>query len=219
VVNSKIKEQLLLYKVPENKIRIINNGIDFNLLNNVLDNTKKEYDAVFVGRLMHHKGILDLVEIWSKVVKKIPEAKIAILGNGEKYYLEQIKKKIIQHKLEKSFLLLGFIDGNGKYKIMKKSKMLILPSYLEGKPNVFNEAMACKLPVVTYELDYYKEFYGNLLNYVRKGDKEKFAQKIISLLNNKNMRLKQGRANGDFINKYSWQNVITTNLSYIEAIL
>jgi len=219
VVNSKIKNQMLSYGVPENKISIIDNGININLVNSISNNTEKMYDAVFIGRIMHHKGILDLIEIWSDVIKKIPQAKIAILGNGEDYYLDQIKSKISKYKLENHFLLLGFIGGKEKYKIIKKSKMLVLPSYLEGKPNAFNDAMSCRIPIITYQLDYYKEFYQELLNNVKVGDKEKFSKKIIELLSNNKERKKQGEQNYNFIKKYDWQVVINTNLNYINNIL
>lgn len=217
VVNHEIKKQMLKYGVQESKIKVIDNGIDLNMVNSVTDQDKK-YEAVFVGRIMHHKGIFDLMEIWQKVMIVFPDAKIIILGNGEDYYMKNVKAEINNLGLENNFILKGFIDGVEKYKLIKQSKILVLPSYLEGKPNAFNDGMSSKLPIVAYELSYYREFYGSMINYTVVGDKDGFANAIIKLLQNPEEAKLQGSKGYNFISQYDWRNVIDKNINYINKL-
>lgn len=97
------------------------------------------------GRLHDQKGQWHIIRAFSKVVKKIPDAKLILTSRGalEDYY----KELISDLKLENNVFLVGFVDN--VYKYMKNSNIFLLNSFYEGMPNVILEAMACGLPVIS----------------------------------------------------------------------
>ena len=54
-----------------------------------------------------------------------------------------------------------------------------MPSRHEGLPIVLGEALACGLPVVAYELEMYRPFFGDLINYVAPFDLDSFCRTAI----------------------------------------
>ena len=55
----------------------------------------KKYDAVFIGRFHPQKGVLELIDIWKRVVNKKPQAKLAMIGDGPLMKKVQLKIKKI----------------------------------------------------------------------------------------------------------------------------
>jgi len=96
---------------------------------------------------------------------------------------------------------------NEKYRILKQSKIFVFPSYLESFGQAMCEAMACKLPVVAYELPTYKEWYGNTMYTVPLGDVSSLEDATLSLLKDKKLREEIGNKGMKVVKKYSWQKV------------
>ena len=113
-------------------------------------NEEKLYDAVFVGRLHYTKGIKDLMDIWDRVIKKIPSAKLAIIGDGDG---EAVTLKAWALSRTKNVKFLGFM-GDERFNIYRKSKVVLYPtphqySHFSMAPI---EAMACGCPMVAYDI-------------------------------------------------------------------
>ena len=80
VDNASLKTELVKkFHFDPDKITIIPPGINIKALKRVKPALSK-YDAIFIGQLRESKGIYDLVEIWTEVLKKFPTAKLAIVG-------------------------------------------------------------------------------------------------------------------------------------------
>lgn len=143
---SKQVQNSLIKWVPKikEKIEIIPNGIPMNSKSNNSPIIKK-YDALFVGRLVHQKGInflLEAVSILQKKYKKI--IRVAIVGDGP------LKKALIKMceelEIKDSVEFLGFQRDVDQ--IMRFSRVLVLPSRWEGFGLVLLEAMKNKLPII-----------------------------------------------------------------------
>jgi len=181
------------------KVYVTLNGLDLDLINKI-PSQQKEYDSCWLGRVHPQKGIDDLIEIWKKVVKEIPNAKLVIIGDVPDKYSEIIKKKGIS----KNIILKGFVFGKEKYELMKKSILFIYPSYYESFPITILEALACGLPILVYDLPVYRKVYGNILITAPIGDKDMFAKEIINLLNNTSEREKISKKAKCIVQRYSW---------------
>lgn len=172
-------------KREKEKVIVIKGGIDLKTSNKIKNKTKPEFDAVFIGRLHQQKGVLELIDIWKFVLEKKPEAKLAIIGNGP---LEnKVKEKIKKYKLEKNIKLFGFKDGIEKIKIFKNSKIVLHPALYDSGGMAACEAMACKLPGVSYDLEALKTYYPKGMLKTKTGDKKEFAENILLLLENKKL--------------------------------
>jgi glycosyltransferase involved in cell wall biosynthesis/SAM-dependent methyltransferase len=118
---------------------------------------KRQFEAVFVGRHDPEKGLFDLVEIWTDVVKEHPEARLIMIGSCNPGTRERLVASIESHGLEDNIALMGVIDDPEKFSLMKKSKVCLFPSHVEEWGIVPQEALACGLPVVAYDLPVYRE--------------------------------------------------------------
>lgn len=166
-------------------------------------NTKK-YDACFQGRFHPQKGVVEMVEIWKKVVEKIPSAKLALIGDGP--LMRNVKLKIKNEKLEKNIKLFGWVfDGPQKYEIFSQSKLVVHPAFFDSGGMASAEAMAFGLPCIGFNLSSYRSYYPEGMIKVAVGDLRRFADKIIELIGNKKRRDRVGKEAQKMVSEnWSW---------------
>ena len=165
---------------------------------------KKMYDALFVGRFHPQKGVLEMVEIWDKVTKVLPNAQLGMIGDGE--LMPGVKAKIKQLKLVNNITLFGYVyDGPYKYEIFNQSKLVVHPAFYDSGGMFSAEAMVFGLPVVGFDLSSYASYYPQGMLKIRVGDLEAMAQTILKLLKDSSARVKLGQQAKDMIVKnWSW---------------
>lgn len=164
---------------PE-RVVAVHGGIDAKLIASVPEPREKKYDAVFVGRLVWYKGVLELADIWRLVCKGKSDAKLAVLGNGP---LEtNFREKVQQYGLENNIELLGFIDGQEKIEVFKSSRVVVHPSVYDSGGMAACEAMACGLPGVCFDLETLKTYYPKGMIKAPENDLGAFAESILKLL-------------------------------------
>lgn len=207
VVNVDIKKYLEKKGISPYKIKIVNNGVDFYKINEVKKPEGYRYDAIFVGRFHPQKGIFDLINIWAGVCKYNVEAKLALVGDGPKFYINKVKSLINEKNMSNNIELLGFLNGQSKYEIMKSSKIFVFPSTYESWGIAVAEAMACGLPVIAYDLPIYEGIFNLYIKKVPIGACEKFSKEILHLLEQPLLRMELSRKAMEFIKKYDWDNV------------
>jgi glycosyltransferase involved in cell wall biosynthesis len=171
--------------IPEKKICRINGGVDLKYLSKIKSKGKK-YDACFVGRFHPQKGIDDLIDIWKIVCNSKNDAKLVMMGSGT----QKMKEEIERLGLEKNIILMGFVNEVKKIKTIKESNIFLFPSYYESWGIVACEAMACGLPVIAYDLPVFKSIFKKGMVTAPLGKKQIFADKVIRLLDNENIRNK-----------------------------
>lgn len=178
-------------RFPNKKVIVVQGGVDVTESNKYLklgkikSVSKRKYDAVFQGRLHSQKGVIELVDIWKIVVKTIPNAKLAIIGNGQ---LEnELKLKISRLKLNQNIILLGFQSGQNKYDVFKDSKIVVHPAIYDSGGMAAAEAMAWGLPGVSFDLEALKTYYPKGMIKSKNGDYHDFSKNIISLLHNQKL--------------------------------
>ena len=164
----------------------------------------KTYEAVFQGRFHPQKGVVELVEIWKRVVEKRPGAKLAMIGNGP--LMTEVKSLISKYGLGKNVKLLGYLfDGPEKFGVFAESKLVVHPAYYDSGGMAAAEAMAFGIPAVGFNLKSFESYYPHGMLKVKIGDKRAFADKILYLLENYEFRERLGRKAGETIqNDWSW---------------
>lgn len=166
----------------------------------------KIYDGVFQGRFHEQKGVLELVEIWQKIVNRRPNAKLAMIGDGPLF--KQVQKKIIDLHLTDNIELFGYLfDGTKKDKIFKQSKVVVHPAIYDSGGMATAEAMAVGLPGVSFDLKALESYYPHGLFKAKIGDLDDFADKIIELLINKSLYNKMSEQAIKMIkSQWSWEH-------------
>lgn len=180
VTSSPDKHYLEGQGVEPGRILVIKGGVDFTEVNSAPDSATTAYEAVYIGRLHPQKGVLELLDIWVKVVAEIPSARLALIGDGA---LEgRVRRERARLGLEKNVELLGFLDGKEKFSIIKRSKVVVHPAIYDSGGMAMCEAMACRLPGVSFDLPALKTYYPHGVIKVPCFDKGAFAKCILRLL-------------------------------------
>jgi glycosyltransferase involved in cell wall biosynthesis len=213
VMNQSIKDFLISQRIEESKIMLSNNGVD-KIMSKV-DADSQVFEACFVGRLEKEKGVFDLVAIWKDVSAIIPTAKLAIIGDGsEKNRLIDLIEK---EQLQERITLCGYL-GDERFEIMQKSKLFLLPSYLEAWPITIVEAMSCGLPVIVYDLQELRALWGSNISYVPKGDRVSFTNAVVELLHDPELRSEFSRRGLEQSTDYLWANIATYEANAIGSL-
>lgn len=116
--------------------------INVSLLKKINYSNDKFY-IMFLGRIVHNKGIHYLINSYIKLQNNYANVEILIVGGVEekKYYNSLIKSNGVH--------FLGILDGIDKHTIFEISSLFVLPSLGENFGMSIAEAMSYKLPVVT----------------------------------------------------------------------
>lgn len=113
---------------------------------------EKDPIVVCVGRLVEKKGFIYLVKAMPDVLKKIPSAKLVIVGDG--YERARLEAEVSKLKLTDSVIFAGTISYDELSKYYNIADVFVMPSVkdeqgnLDASPVTMMEAMACGVPVV-----------------------------------------------------------------------
>lgn len=171
-----------------------------------IDNWKQSncegHDIVWVARIAPEKNPDDLIPIMQGVLKKIPDAKLHVVGsNTFTEYMESFTKAVHESGLKDRIILHGFQDEVVPY--YNNASVFLMTSRFEGDPLTLQEAMLSGLPIVMYELPYITLTRNNPgIISCKQGDINAAAKAIIYLLNNHNARKEIGRNGRLFFEQY-----------------
>ena len=218
VVNPIIKKQLVKIGFNEKKVCINYNGVNWHKIQGFRPSAVK-YDCVFLGRLNVSKGIFDLVKVWSDIVVKNPSAKLAIIGKGDSKIEKKLKDYTSSMQLQRNIDFYGHLNDLKAFGILKSGKVFLFPSYEEGFGIAILEAMACGLPVITYNLPVYKEIFKDRLITVPIGRTDIMSQKTYFLLENPEVARAIGKENMELVKRYDWDKIARQEILLIESVL
>ncbi len=147
---------------------------------------------VAVGRLAEQKNQKMLIDAFSDVVKKYPEYKLWIYGEGT--LRNQLETKIKELHLENKVFLPGNIPDI--HQNIADAAMFVLSSNYEGLSNALLEAMMMGIPCISTECAGSDEYIKNGINglLVPVGDKEKMVVAIERLIEDVALRTSIGIA-------------------------
>lgn len=197
--------------VSADKICIIPNGVDSILFKKVKENNFKKFFGenkivLYLGRLNITKGPDKFVRVAKEILKERNDIEFAMVGPDE-----GMKQKVIELiGNEKRIHLLDAVRGKEKIaEIYQGSNVYVLPSYREGLPLTLFEAMSCGLPIVAspvngvpYEVE--NGINGYLVDY---GDIANLKDKILKILDNKELSKDMGKNNIEKAKKFTWNNI------------
>ena len=166
-----------------------------------------ERDSIvgYVGRLSEEKGVSNFIEAIPSIIKKNPHIKFLIIGDGPlNVKLVNYISKAPANKIK----FLGWIPHNELPTYLNEIKLLILPSYIEGLPNILLEAMACGTPVLATSVGAISSLIVNedtgfiLVN----NSPDIISEKILECVNHKKLEFVSENARNHINRNYSKKN-------------
>ena len=175
--------------------------------------------VIAVGRLDYQKGFDRLLEAWDIVQKdgKHQDWHLDIYGQGE--WKEVLQQMIDSRGLSETATLHEPTTHIGDEYV--RSGMLVMSSHYEGFPMVMIEAMACGLPVVSFDFkcgprDIIDENVNGIL--VHEGDISGLARAMMKLMDNDSLRLRLASNARRITEIYSEENVMGQWVSLFEEL-
>ena len=199
------------------KIVIIPNGIDPSSYENGVTSQKQ---VIFIGRLVFYKNLKVVIDAFSKVVTKIPDAKLVIVGDGP--MKDSLVKKTESLNLQDNVVFKGNVSEQEKIKLLQQSQVLVNPSLVEGFGIVVLEGFASSKPVIVSDSKPLSDLVDDSVDgfVVSSTNSSAWAEKIVELLSNPDKVKKMGKeGRKKVVSKYSISKLSDDLISLYEQVL
>jgi L-malate glycosyltransferase len=207
-ISEQVREHLVSdFKLGEEKISLIHNGIDtqrFNVSDAAAKSKAKERLGLgqnevigIIARLSDVKGHAYLIKAMPAILKEVPQARLFIVGEGRMRAELIALAKVLN--LENSVLFAPELCDT--MEVLKAMDIFVMPSLKEGLGLALMEAMACGLAVVGSNIGGIKSLIKPEVNglLVEPGDVTGLAAAANRLLKDKVMAASFGRQARAFI--------------------
>lgn len=152
----------------------------------------EEKKVIAVGRYCYQKALDRLIDAWGIVCESVDDWKLYLVGDGE-------DRDALQKQIDKLGLHDRVVLGRAETDIQSiyaGASMLALSSRYEGLPMVLLEAQAAGLPIVAFECkcgpkDIVSDGIDGFL--IKEGDVVSLANRMLELINNKDLRKNMGQ--------------------------
>jgi len=180
---------ITLLKIPENKIEVVYPPVEITIPNkNQIKKTMKKYQIkrpfiLTVGKHEPRKNLPRLINAFKKT--KLNDVDLIIVGS-QGWDKTNYELQITNYK---NIKFLGFIPDEDLYSLYNSAMFFIYPSIYEGFGYPVVEAMKMGCPVATSNTSSLKEIADNCCLLFNPYSEEDIANKILSMSQNKNLRL------------------------------
>lgn len=212
-VSSATKRSLTRYfGVPGKKIDVVPNGIDIALIDSI--KVKRIKNRVcYVGRLIPHKHVDELIRAIDRVKRFIPNIECKIIGGG--FLRDDLEKLVKRLGLEDNIEFVGVLPNNrDALKVMKSSEVFVMPSTREGFGIAVLEAMRCGCVPIAYRQKCYDDFCTKKNSLLLERDVNKLSNAIVSLLRNRKKVVRMRKEGFNTAGMFGWDTVV----KYVENI-
>lgn len=117
-----------------------------------LERRPQPHSILFVGSVIHRKGVLELVQAMRTVVDQAPDAHLTIAGGVTPIYRaygEQVRQAIADLGLTGHISLPGYLGHAELLAAYRAAAVFSLPSWVESSPVALAQALAAGVPAVT----------------------------------------------------------------------
>jgi glycosyltransferase involved in cell wall biosynthesis len=190
ITNAEATKQTLLESSPwleASSIRVIYNGIDPDVYDSAtpadLGLPAGSSAVGFIGSFEARKGVRELAVAWRRVASEIPGAHLVLVGKGA---MEGKMRELFGDAPRVHWL--GYRQDVAS--ILKSLDVMVLPSYVEGAPNVVLEAMSAGTAIVATDVSGTPELVrdGVEARLIEPRDSEAIATSLIEMLSSSELR-------------------------------
>ena len=158
------QEIIRFYEVPQDKISVVPNGVDFKKFypekdKQKIENIKRKYNIfgeyfLYLGTLEPRKNLVRLIEAYAKARKENQNFPCLVLAGGKGWMYTEIFQKVEELNLKNNIVFTGYIEDNDVPTLMSGAIAFCFLSLYEGFGMPVIEAMACGLPIISSDLSF-----------------------------------------------------------------
>lgn len=190
------------------EVQTINPGVDTDLFSpdQVDKHDSKAFTLLTVGRLVPVKNHPLLLESFSRIAERHPEAKLLIAGDGP--LRDRLESVVEKRNIGEKVTFLGHVSHQQLPRLYNRADIFILTSLRESFGMTLIEAMSCGLPVVAPRIGVILEIVDhneNGLLYAADSERE-LTSAIERMMSDAKLRDNCARkARSTVIDAYDWQ--------------
>lgn len=198
----------------------------------------QERRVLFVSRMHPKKGVLELVEAFSRLVVShqslvvnnwVCELVYTLNGEFEREYEAKVKARVQELGLEDKFIFTGPLNDDAKWDAYDRADLFVLPTYSENFGIVVAEALWVGVPVITTkgtpwsELEEYK--CGKWIDLPAEGSNpstwEALDEALVSVMSMSDAeRGEMGECGRKLVEeKYTWDAVCSNMIKGYEGVV
>lgn len=151
ILGNQQKEMFTKLNIPDNKFKVIRNGIDSYLfIDEITFNKKEGTNIIYFSNMKVEKGYLEVLE----VAKKMINTAYHFYFSGKFYDEEEENKFRLEIEKLDNVTYINGVYGKDKRQLLEKMDIFILPSNFKDEtlPISMIEAMACGLYIIVTDV-------------------------------------------------------------------
>ncbi|TKJ34733.1 hypothetical protein CEE39_02090 [bacterium (candidate division B38) B3_B38] len=221
------KDIIRLLKVPEEKVRVIYDGVAesfrHRLPSQSLAFLRKQFSLdgdylLFVGTIEPRKNLVNLLRAFQGVVKRgFGGLKLVIVGERG-WRTEEFDKELQSPELKGRVVLTGYLGPEELAGLYQAARMLTFPSLGEGFGLPLVEAMASGIPIIASDTSCIPEVVGDAAILVDPYNHKEIEQAICSLLTDTELAEKLTRRGLERSCRFSWKETAKQTLQLYRQI-
>jgi len=210
-------EIIKYYRIPEEKIAVIHNGIGEEFLEKIERDTEKEnalrkkyglpeHFIISVGTLQPRKNIPFLIDAFALLQKRLPEMKLVLVGNKDAHHTDMnIEGMIVSRGVEGNVFFPGYVDKGDLPAVIRLAEVFAFPSLYEGFGIPLLEAMSQSVPIASSDIPSLREIGGEAVVYFDPASIAHFEETLYTLCTHQEVREKLQSAGNERIKLFSWE--------------
>lgn len=210
------------YKLDKYRDKILiahEHFLDFDKFKITEEIARRQNLIGYIGTLSKSKGVPSFLEAIPLILGKRRDIQFLLGGAGEME--DKLTDYIKESNLNGSVSFVGWIPHDELPKYLNRLKLLVLPSYTEGLPNIILEAMACGTPVLATAV-------GAIPDVIKDGETgfimgnnspECIAKNVIRALNHPNLEQITKNAHALMEQEFSYEKAVERYKSILNGVL
>ena len=207
-------------------IEVIPNMVDAQVLTDQ-ERRLKIKNILYFGSIIRKKGVLDLAQIFNKIIEYQPDVTLKLVGKDvidfkTKISTVELFYQALSEEAAANIEIVQEVPHQQLFEHIASAAVIAFPSHAEALPMAWLETMAMGKAMVTSDIGWAKEvMIDQRTGYlVDPADHDQYAKKVIKLLNDEQLAAVLGvNAKKRALSHFSKEVVILKNLDFYERVI
>lgn len=226
------KELIELYKLPEEKIKVVYKGLDERFFippsPEQIKEAKNWYKIsypyfLFLSTIKPLNNLTRLIEVFVKFKKELqrknlPHLYQLVLGGKDGWLADEIHEQAKNSAFGENIIFTGYVPSEDLNGLLKGSEMFLFPPLYEEFGTPVLEAMAQGVPVIASDVSTIREIAADAARFVSPYDTDGWVTSMFEVMNNENLRndlIQRGLARA---RQFSWEKCARETLEVYKEI-